>query len=167
MTRLAYGLSACLAAMTTGVTAFVHPEPRLIWNASASVPTGLYALHPAASWRVGDLVAVTPPRALGRYLARRQYLAAGLPLLKHVAALGGQRVCRIGRHILIDGRAAGDALQRDSRGRSLPSWRGCVTLAAGQVFVMNAKVPDSVDGRYFGALPASTIIGRLTPIWTR
>ena len=31
---------------------------------------------------------------------------------------------------------------------------------------MNPGVKDSLDGRYFGVLPASSIIGRATPVWT-
>ena len=31
---------------------------------------------------------------------------------------------------------------------------------------MNPGVPDSLDGRYFGPLPASSIIGRAVPLWT-
>ncbi len=32
---------------------------------------------------------------------------------------------------------------------------------------MNATVPDSLDGRYFGPLAVSTVLGRATPILTR
>lgn len=167
MTRFGYVMSAYFASMGTIVTAFVHPAPRLIWNASASVPIGLYSLKRGVPLRVGDLVAVRPPTALGDYMARRHYLPLGLPMLKRVGAQSGQRVCRADDRILIDGRLVGRALAKDRRGRPLPIWRGCVRLAKGQSFVMNASVPDSFDGRYFGALPTSTIAGRLTPIWTR
>lgn len=167
MNRLAYVLSAGCASVAMIVPAITSPVPRLIWNASASVPPGLYLLHRAASARVGDLVAVFPPRTLGTYLARRRYLPLGLPLLKHVAARPGQSVCRLGRHILIDRRGVGEALERDRQGRPLPVWRGCRRLRPSQIFVMNEAVRDSFDGRYFGPLPTSAIAGRLTPIWTR
>ena len=29
-----------------------------------------------------------------------------------------------------------------------------------------ARVPDSLDGRYFGPIPASSVIGRALPLWT-
>ena len=32
---------------------------------------------------------------------------------------------------------------------------------------MNWQSEDSFDGRYFGPLPASTIVGRADPLWTR
>ena len=31
---------------------------------------------------------------------------------------------------------------------------------------MNPTVPDSLDGRYFGALPVSSIVARAVPLWT-
>ncbi|MBV8103395.1 MAG: S26 family signal peptidase [Hyphomicrobiales bacterium] len=38
-------------------------------------------------------------------------------------------------------------------------------IAADEVFLMNAAA-DSLDGRYFGPLPAASIIGRAAPLWT-
>lgn len=75
-------------------------------------------------------------------------------------------LCRAGGAILIDGRLAGQARQRDRRGRPLPVWTGCRTLAAGELFLMNMAAPDSLDGRYFGPLSASSVLGRATPLWT-
>ena len=89
MTRFAYVMLAYFASMATIVSAFVHPSPRWIWNASASVPVGLYAARPAKSAKVGDLVSVEPPPALVALLATRHYLPRGLPLLKPVAAVAG------------------------------------------------------------------------------
>jgi type IV secretory pathway protease TraF len=31
---------------------------------------------------------------------------------------------------------------------------------------MNWSVPDSLDGRYFGPIPTSSVIGRALPLWT-
>ena len=38
-----------------GVSALFHPAPKLLWNASASVPIGLYAVHRAGALHVGEL----------------------------------------------------------------------------------------------------------------
>lgn len=165
MTRREWIVSTALAALAAGSSLAVHPAPRLIWNASASVPIGLYVVRAAGALRVGELVVIEPPRALAGYLSLRGYLPLGAPLLKHILALPGQRVCRTGLAISVDGVAMGRALARDRFGRTLPVWRGCVRIRAGQVFVMNRRPPDSLDGRYFGALPAMTIIGRVDPLW--
>ena len=49
----------------------------------------------------------------------------------------------------------------------MPVWQGCRTLGAGELLLLNPDHPDSLDGRYFGPLPASTVIGRATPLHLR
>ena len=94
-------------------------------------------------------------------------LGERVPLLKHVAARPGQIVCRIDAVVSVDGRPVVVAQQRDGRGRTLPVWQGCRTLRAGELLMLNPDHADSMDGRYFGPLPASTVLGRATPILTR
>ena len=160
-------LAAATAAIgILAITAVIHPLPRVIWNASASVPIGLYAVDPRRSPERMDIAVVRPPEPLARFLLESGYLPEGVPLLKHVAALPGQRVCRRDRTITVDGVMMGEALSRDRRGRPLPVWRGCQTLAADQVFLLNPDSTGSLDGRYFGPLPASAILGVARPLWT-
>ena len=159
-----------LGAMLFGVSLIAfssaaHPMPRLLWNASASVPIGFYVIHPAGRLTVGELLAVRPPAPLAQFMAARRYLAFGVPLIKHVAALPGEIVCRSGFTITVNGIAEAQAFDRDARGRKLPVWQGCRTVRSGEVFLMNAGVPDSFDGRYFGPVRDSTIIGSATPLW--
>ena len=167
MTRRAVLAAAAAALLALGVPAILRPAPLLLWNASASVPIGLYAVRPAGSLAVGELVAVAPPPGLASFLAARGYLPVGVPLLKHIAALPGQIVCRVTDTITVDGNAIGTVLERDHLGRKLPDWHGCLILAEGDVFFMNPAAPASLDGRYFGPLPAATIVGRAVPLWTR
>lgn len=157
-------------ATTLSVTLIVLPDvtawsPRLLWNASASVPVGLYRLEPVDQLAIGDLVAVHPPAALSDFLDARGYLPRGVPLLKHVMALEGALVCRSGDRISINHRHLGRAHAQDRNGRDLPVWQGCHRLAAGEVFLMNPDALDSLDGRYFGTLLRTAITARLTPLW--
>ena len=165
MTRFGWVMTTYAAALGTALAALLHPAPRLIWNASASVPIGLYAVRPAGGLHVNELLVVTPPEPLATFLDTRRYLPKGVPLLKHVLALPGQTVCRSGGTITVDGVTAGEALDRDRLGRPLPVWQGCRVIAAGDVFLMNRRA-DSLDGRYFSSLPATTVVGRADPIWT-
>lgn len=167
MSRFAWIVATYVAALGGTASAFLHPLPRFVWNASASVPIGLYAVHPAHKLDVTELVVVRPPDALAHFLADRRYLPEGVPMLKRVLALPGQTVCRSDRTITVDGIAMGDALDRDSRGRGLPVWQGCQHIPDGQVFLMNWQSEDSLDGRYFGLLPRTAIVGRADPVWTR
>lgn len=165
MTRFGYVLVTYVAMIATIIAAFINPPPRLIWNASPSVPIGLYAVRSKHPPRVSEVVAVMPPRPLARFMADRHYLPLGVPLLKPVAAVGGQRICRRADAVSADGHELGLARDRDAHGRRLPVWQGCRGLAAGDVFLMNPRVADSFDGRYFGPLPDTTIIGAVAPVW--
>ena len=159
-------LTTLLAATAVLSSIAARPVPRFLWNASESVPIGLYRLHPTGGLAVTDLVAVLPPEPLATVLADGQYLPRGVPLLKRVLALPGQTVCREELRITIDKIEMGVARDHDSRGRPLPIWQGCREIADGEVFLMNWQSADSLDGRYFGVLPTSAIIGRAEPLWT-
>lgn len=124
-------------------------------------------MRSATARKPNDLVVVAPPPPLADFLAEGGYLPRGVPLLKRIAAVGGQRVCRTGRVVTVDGATIATALDRDRRGRLLPQWSGCLTLTPDQVLLLNRDVPDSLDGRYFGPLPTSTIVGQARPIWTK
>jgi conjugative transfer signal peptidase TraF len=167
MARLEWLMATHAAVLAVALSTLFPPTPRLIWNASASVPIGLYAVRPPGSPSVGELAVVAPPDRLAGFLAERRYLPRGVPLLKRVAALGGHRVCRIGAALSVDGAVKARALDRDRRGRPLPLWQGCRTLSSGEVFLLNPRAPDSLDGRYFGPLPSAAIVGEAVPIWTR
>lgn len=153
-------VAATLATLTVPVSRYA------VWNETASVPTGLYAIRGKASLHVGERVAIEPPPELGRLLAERHYLPTGVPLIKRIAAVRGQRVCRFAHGITINGQYVGAARAHDRLGRALPAWFGCRTLRTGELFVMNPAAPDSFDGRYFGVLRITHVIGRATPVWT-
>ena len=166
MTRRAIFASALVSIGLVIAPILTGHGPRFIWNASASAPIGLYAVEPAGRIEVTDLVAVQPPDALADRLDARRYLPRGVPLIKRVLALPGTTVCRRGATIIAYDSAYGDARSHDSRGRPLPVWKGCRVIARGEFFLMNWDAPDSLDGRYFGPLPSTSVVARLVPVWT-
>lgn len=166
MTRFGYVMATYFAAMGVAVAAIVPVPVKLLWNASASTPLGLYDLAAPNGLKVGDLVAVRPPKPLADFMVGRGYIGQGVPLLKPVAALPGQQVCRVGRIVTVDGVRFGEAQDRDRRGRALPDWQGCRRIVPDQIFLMNPAVRDSLDGRYFGLLPRAAVIGRAMPLYT-
>ncbi|MCA1200161.1 S26 family signal peptidase [Sphingomonas sp. R647] len=165
MTRFGILMTGYLALGALILPAIVRPAPQLIWNASASVPIGLYAARPVDGLTVGDLVAAMPPEPLAQLMAGRGYLPLRTPMLKRVAAVTGQRVCRIGKNILIDGSRVAVAQSRDVDGRALPAWQGCRTLGPDAVLLLNRDAPASFDGRYFGPISRRSIHAVLTPLW--
>jgi conjugative transfer signal peptidase TraF len=166
MKRFAWSLVGAAAIGACLVPMSVELPTVAVWNASPSVPVGLYRLTPVHRLDVSKLVAVDPPDEIAHFIAERGYLPPGTPLLKRVSGLPGQTVCRHGHTITVDGITIGYALERDSKGRSMPVWQGCQSLANGQLFLMNPDVGNSLDGRYFGPLPVSSVLGLAAPLWT-
>lgn len=155
------------AALAALLAPAVHrPELRLVWNASASVPLGLYRIESGARPDIGELVAVRPSPALTRFMAERRYVEANALLVKPIAAKAGATVCRFDVRVTIDGRDVATALVRDRVGRSLPRWSGCRRLGSDQLFLIAPATAASFDSRYFGAVRATRIIGRAIPLWT-
>lgn len=168
MARWAGGRAAVLGLVAAAAVAVVRapgPAPWLVWNLSASVPTGLYRVGPPSPPAVGMVVVAWPPAPLAAFLAERRYLPRGVPLIKPVLAVAGQTVCRTGVVVSVDGRAVGAARARDGGGRPLPAWAGCRVIAADEVFLMNPAAPASFDGRYFGGMPVAAIVGRAEPVF--
>lgn len=169
MNRRAFRATAAAATIFSTLfvaVAWLKPAPRFLWNASASAPTGLYRVDVGAPPRLGDLVAIAPPPALGTFLAQRGYLPHGVPLLKRVAGLPGALVCRSGVFVTVNGVAVARALARDRANRPLPVWTGCRIVDRDELFLVNAA-RDSLDGRYFGPLSAAGLLGAAHPILTR
>ena len=150
-----------------GVTAIDPPAPRLVWNASASAPRGLYRVSPGARFAVGDMVIARTPMPWRALAARRHYLPANVPLVKRVAAVGGDRVCARARTITINGMAAATRRLRDAKRRPLPWWEGCRRLGEGEAFLLMTGEGNSFDGRYFGPTEAGDILGRAWLLWPR
>jgi conjugative transfer signal peptidase TraF len=165
------GRAAKLTVMAMAVMAVVTARgpgtaPRFVWNVSGSAPIGLSRVRPAPRLTVATLAVAYPPEPLATWLAEGRYLPHGVPLLKPVLALEGQAVCRAGSVITVDGRDVGVAREHDHSGRPLPVWEGCRVIGEDEVFLMNPAEPASLDGRYFGPIPVSSIAGRAEPIWT-
>lgn len=166
MKRLASLVVSAAAIGAIVVPAFVDFPTAIIWNANPSAPIGFYQIQTIDRLDVPQLVAVDPPEWLERFVTERGYLPPDIPLLKRVVALPGQTVCRIDRTVTVDGVEMAVALERDSIGRPMPVWQGCHRIAADDIFLMNRAVANSLDGRYFGSIPATSIIGSAIPLWT-
>jgi len=156
------------AGLAVALIAFAVPDyrPRVLWNASASLPVGLYLLSAPERPSVGDLVVIRLPPEHAAWASERGYLGRSAHLLKRIAALPGAEVCRRSTVIRIDGTVVATALKTDTHGRPMPMWEGCVLLAESEVFLLLAETPGSLDGRYFGPTDAANIVARARPIWT-
>jgi len=163
--RRAVLLGAGIACL--GVTVALPPLPRLIWNASASAPIGLYAVSPGARIGRGDMVVAWAPKTARELAAARHYLPRNVPLVKRAAAIAGETVCAADRTVTVNGKPVAVRRNADAAGRPLPAWQGCIRLGPGMVFLLMTGTPDSFDGRYFGPTLAQDVIGRARPLWLR
>lgn len=148
-------------------TSVLPPAPRLVWNASASAPLGLYGVRPGAAVQTGDMVIARLPLPWRDLAAARRYLPSNVPLVKQVAAGPGERICASGPVIYRDGTPLVRRLSRDRAGRVMPWWKGCIRLGPDQYFLIMAHSPGSFDGRYFGITKRTEIIGRAHLLWAR
>lgn len=155
--------AAVLGLLALGAS--MHGTPLLIYNASASAPIGFYRVLPRQRLHLGDLLVATAPEPAQLLAAERGYLPRGVPLVKRVAALPGDRVCSEGEVISINNAPVAFGLAEDRAGRPLPGWRGCQVLGPREIFLLMADVTDSFDSRYFGPVTTDAVIGRLVPLW--
>lgn len=88
----------------------------------------------------------------------------GEPLIKRVAAVGGDTVGIADGQLVVNGAVQDepyvDAALMDG------TYFGPVDVAEGTLFVLGDNRPNSLDSRSFGAVATSTVLGRvLTRIW--
>ncbi|MBB5987857.1 S26 family signal peptidase [Sphingobium lignivorans] len=163
--KIRMAVAAIGMAIVLGSAVF-PPAPRLVWNASASAPIGLYAVSPGGLAEPGDMVIARVPEPYRRLAATRRYLPINVPLVKRVKAAAGDEVCALGQEIFVNGRWIAERLVADGAGRRMPLWSGCVRLRGRQVFLlMDAQA--SFDGRYFGVTEGDDIIGKARLLWAR
>jgi conjugative transfer signal peptidase TraF len=155
-----------LGALALSAHWLVDAPPLIVWNVTASAPIGLYAVLRTRAPRVGDMVVLRLDPDAASVVAARGYLPNGVPLLKRVRAVAGMAVCTHERALFVAGEHVADALPTDGAGRPLDAWRGCRVLAVGEILVLNTDSPASLDGRYLGPSPVTSVIGRAVALWT-
>ncbi len=158
-----YALSTFVGTSLLALSSLDFASTMLVWNASQSVPKGLYKITKARPTK-GDLVLARLPNWAAFLANQRGYLPKNTPILKHVSALNGDVVCRISDRIYVNQMLTAIAMKKDQKSRKMPRWNGCKRLKQGEVFLL-ADHPYSFDGRYFGITKISSIIGTAQPFW--
>ncbi|NQY97653.1 MAG: S26 family signal peptidase [Henriciella sp.] len=145
------------------LASFYSPQERLIWNRTASAPTGLYRLNDDP-FTLGRWVVVSARSDNAQWAQTQGFVGKDWPLLKQIVAVSGDEICRMDGLISVNGNTIGKAKDIDSLGRSLPVWTGCRVLSEAEVFLMNTH-QESLDGRYFGATDINDLVGVAALIW--
>ena len=147
-----------IPVVVIGVASAFDMPTKLVYNASASAPIGFYWIDQVTVSR-GDTVLIRLPERIRELVESRQYLPPNVPLIKRVMGIEGDKICRTGQEILINNVTVVIAQNVDVQGRKLPVWSGCTTLGLDSFFVLQSR-PKSFDGRYFGPIDRTLIIGR-------
>jgi len=142
---------------------FINFPIKIVYNSSSSAPIGYYKIKAVSELKRGVYIVVQTPLDFRLLAAKRQYLPLNVPLIKQVVGIFGDEICRYNESIFINKKLVAIALKHDSKNRLLPVWQGCIILKENQFFALMSS-PNSFDGRYFGALNTSYIIGIATPI---
>jgi type IV secretory pathway protease TraF len=135
------GVLACLGA------SWLHTPISLLYNPSASVARGWYLIIPVTRLKVGMLVIARLPVWAARLAAARGYLPITVPVIKRIAARGGDHVCERAGILSIKGRRVARALTVDSASRPLPAWGGCRDLRTNEFLLLGGGAADSYDSR--------------------
>ena len=160
-----------ILCMDIGLAALLMPlavphRAQIVYNPSDSVPRGWYRIVPADALQVDSIVLARLPAPAAALAAQRDYLPAGIPLLKRIGAMAPQRVCMDGTSVRIDDVVVTTVMPADGQGRPLPAWSQCRRLARGELFLLSNTNPASFDSRYFGPIRVSEVIGSAQPLWT-
>ncbi len=124
-------------------------------NETPSEPPGIYLRASHDPIGVGSIIAFLAPPPAFPYADRRAGYLHQTPILKVVAAAGGDHVCTVGGVLAINGVRRALVQTRDSQGFALPHWTDCRRLAPDELFVFSNRVPNSFDSRYYGPVRLS------------
>ena len=152
-----WGVIGFTIAALTGVALIADHTPAMaLVNESPSLSRGVYIRLLGAAPGRDAVVAVPQPGSVRAYLGRLG-MPGDLLLIKRVAAVGGDTVCRRDDRLVTPGRTV-VVQDRDGRGVTLPAWRGCRRLGTEELFLLG-DTPSSFDSRYFGPVHRSQVTG--------
>ncbi|WP_286036149.1 conjugative transfer signal peptidase TraF [Succinatimonas hippei] len=138
-------------------------------NVSSSLPTGIYLIkNDENPPQKGDLVLSCIPSLYATLAFERGYLTSGkcenkiAPVGKYIAAAKGDKVQTASDGIYINGKLIKNskAQKYDANGFKMFTQSINRTLYDNEILLLNEK-ENSFDGRYFGIVDTSFLIGKL------
>lgn len=132
--------------------------PPIIINETPSMQKGLYVrTGNATDLKRGEIVAMPMPKNAKEYLVGKLGYPADTLLIKRVAALPGDIVCRQTDTLSVAGKTL-QAKARDRHDNALPNWQGCHKLTNERIFIQGDH-SGSFDSRYFGPVSQQALSG--------
>jgi conjugative transfer signal peptidase TraF len=169
------GLKVTIAALCIGAIPLGVHETGLTWNASPSMPVGVWQVGPMKRPITrGDIVVLClPPAASALGLQRGYVLPGDCPtgsekLLKPAAAVPGDVVQVSDQGIAVNGVHLENSapLPADDLGRPMtPVPAGTYTVSANDVWAISGHDPRSFDSRYYGPIPVQNLRGQARAVF--
>lgn len=170
------GMGITLLVVATTAEIKFPPRPAVLYNPSASAPIGWYRLRDNSPLKVGDQVAAYAPEWARKLADERQYLPYEYPMIKTIWASSGTQICTENNRTHVPNYPVIIRLSQDSLGRDMPKLSGCFTLKPDEYFLVSPDVQtkrrgvsvseqpgfiNGFDSRYFGAVEAKNILGKV------
>jgi type IV secretory pathway protease TraF len=153
MIALVQGLFVANAALPQ-----LKTQPPMILNETSSMAKGAYVrVGEVDDLKSGDIIAMPMNGAAQNYLVKKLGYPKNTMLIKRVAGLSGDLVCRRDSVVTINKRTL-VAARSDRQGNLLPAWNGCRTLSTSEVFLLGDH-PASFDSRYLGPVSEGELAG--------
>jgi type IV secretory pathway protease TraF len=157
---LAQGLLIASAALPDAIQ-----NPPIVINETISMAKGAYVRTGyAQSVKRGDIIAMPMNKPAQDYLGDKLGYPKDTMLIKRVAGLSGDVMCRHGTLVIIKAQTV-QAARRDGGGNLLPSWSGCHVLLPNEVFLLGDHA-SSFDSRYFGPVTKAEMSGTYQAVMT-
>ena len=163
-----------IGAIIIGVGLLTAHECGIVWNASPSMPVGIWRVTAVRSIIRGQVVTLCPSQATAALGLDRGYLDGGecttgvAPLLKPIAAVPGDTVEVSDVGIAVNGTLLrhSAAMAADDLGRPMQAVPvGTYAVGRGEIWVVSSYDPRSFDSRYYGPVPVENIRGTARPLF--
>ena len=140
--------------------------PMFYYNRTASIPIGLYYKTDFdGTVKKGDIVVFDPPFDVAKFAYERDYLPVGYPMMKKVAAIGGDEVNITSGTFFAAGICCGGVSSQDSDGRELKAYPYDHYIVHEDEFIAVGTHERSWDSRYYGPIPVDRIIAKVKPLY--
>ncbi|EQD71947.1 conjugal transfer protein TraF [mine drainage metagenome] len=157
---------ALTVAPTAGLLVAKYYGWTLYINTTASMPEGIYLVRTRGyTLRVHEPVVFRPPARIRALVYGQGWLKPGAPLIKHVGVLPGGRYCALDGALHARSWPRLPIARQYAPGRPLPHIHGCHIVQPNAFLPLSDLIPNSFDGRYFGSVSDSSIIGTARPIF--
>ena len=162
------GRLAVVALLVFGFVGLMNTKfsPILYYNQSASIPKGLYySTSYDGTIEKGDIVVFNPPPDVAQFAFERGYLPHNYPMMKKVAATGGDEVLSTKDTFFAAGICLGPISPVDSDGRELKPYPYNHYIVKDNEIIVVGTHEKSWDSRYYGPIPTDRVITKVKPLY--